>query len=111
MSLNKEQVSRFEAAAHWYKKASGKISKRYYRGVRQKKETRYAEVVVSASELTEEIDKRYKLVLKGECGIDEFKEAISDWFYKVKNGMDAVDLAAREAGEPWCDFYDEREEE
>lgn len=111
MSLSNEQIETFKGVAHWYNKASGKIARRYHRGIRQKKEVRYAEVVASAIQETDEIEKRYKLVLDGKCTMDQFKEAISDWFYKVKNGMDAVDLAAREAGEPWCDFYDEREEE
>lgn len=109
MSLNNEQIQTFKDVAHWYNKASGKIARRYHNGIRQQKETRYAEVVASAIQETDEIEKRYKLVLDGNCTIDQFKEAVADWFYKVKNGMDAVDVAARKAGEPWCDFYDERE--
>lgn len=110
MSLNTEELARFEAASQWYNKAVGKISKRYYRGVHQKKETRYAEAVAAATLETEEIDIRYQMVLNGACTIDQFKDAIADWFYKVKKGMDAVDVAARKAGEPWCDFYDKRKE-
>lgn len=108
MTLNEKQLEQFTAVSHWYEKASGKISKRYYRGIGQKKETRYAEAVVSASLETEEIDKRYKMVLEGTCSIDQFKKAVSDWFFKVKKGMDEVDIAARKAGEPWCDYEDNR---
>jgi len=110
MSLNADQLERFEAASHWYNKAVGKIANRYHRGIQQKKETRYAEVVASATLETEEIDIRYQMVLNGACNIDQFKDAIADWFYKVKKGMDAVDVAARKDGEPWCDFYDKRQE-
>ena len=110
MSLNTEELIRFEEASHWYKKAVGKIANRYQRGIRQEKEVRYAEAVATATLESEEIDIRYQMVLNGACTIDQFKDAIADWFYKVKKGMDAVDMAARAAGEPWCDLYDKRHE-
>lgn len=111
MSLNTEQVQSFAKASFWYNKTVGKIAKRYQRGIGQEKEARYARAVAEAMQETEEIDRRYKQVLGGTCSVDHFKQAVSDWFYKVKNGMDAVDKAAKEAGEPWCDFHDKREEE
>jgi len=110
MSFNTEELIRFEEASHWYNKAVGKIAKRYHRGILQEKEFRYADVVASATLETEEIDIRYQMVLNGACTIDQFKDAIADWFYKVKKGMDAVDVDARKRGEKWCDFYDKREE-
>lgn len=111
MSLNTEQLESFEQVSFWYNKTAGKIAKRYYRGVGQEKELRYAQAVALAVPETEEIDRRYKQVLGGTCSVDHFKQAVSDWFYKVKNEMDAVDKEARKAGELWCDYHDKRQEE
>ena len=108
MSLNKEQTEKLGRASYWYNKTAEKISRRYHRGIGQKKEERYARVLVEASEDNEEIDIRFKQVLKGTCSIDHFKQSISDWFFKVKNGWDAVDKEARKAKEPWCDYEDKR---
>lgn len=109
MSLNTEQLESFEKASFWYNRAVGKISRKYHRGIEQEKESRYAEVVAAAIQEREEIDRRYKQVLSGTCSVDHFKQSISDWFYKVKRGMDDVDKAARKAGEPWCDLEYKRE--
>jgi len=111
MNLNTEQLESFEKVSFWYNKAVGKIAKRYHRGIGQDKEARYAKAVALAIEETEEIDRRYSQVLGGACSVDHFKQSVSDWFYKVKNGMDAVDKAAKEAKEPWCDYHDERKKE
>lgn len=111
MSLNTEQLKLFAKASFWYNKTVGKIAKRYHRGIGQDKEARYARAVAYAIQETDEIDRRYKQVLSGDCSVDHFKQAVSDWFYKVKNEMDAIDKAARKAGEPWCDFHDKRQED
>ncbi len=111
MSLNTEQLELFEKASFWYNKAAGKIAKRYHKGIAQKKEARYAKAVALAIEETDEIDRRYKQVLGGTCSVAHFKKAISAWFHKVKNEMDAVDKEARKTGEPWCDYHDKKEED
>ena len=92
--LNEGQLERFGEVSHWYEKAVGKIAKRYARGVKQNKESRYAEAVAKALEETEEIDEKYHKVINGECTVEEFKESISKWFYKVKEGMDEADIGA-----------------
>ena len=92
--LNEEQLVRFKEAANWYGKAVGKITKRYARGIGQNKENRYAEAVAKAIEETEEIDEKYRKVIDGDCTVEEFKESISKWFYKVKEGMDEADIGA-----------------
>jgi len=107
-TLNEEQISRFNDAIHWYEKATDKIAKRYAKGIPQKKEQRYAEAVAVATEETEEIEEYYKKVLSGDCAVEEFKERIKIWFFKVRDGMNDVDAAAREAKEPWCDYEDKR---
>ena len=105
-TLNKKELKKFKEATRWYEKASNKIAKKYHKGIGQEKEKRYAEAVALATEETRKIDERYKEVISGDCTVECFKEAVSDWFYKVKEGMDAIDAEAREAGEPFCDYED-----
>jgi len=109
-TLNEEQIGLFHKALHWYEKATNKISRRYARGIQQGKSVLYAEAVALAVPETEEIETRYKKVLSGDCSISKFKEAISEWFYKVKEKMDEADTSEREPGKNlWCDYKDERE--
>lgn len=86
-SLNSNQVCRFEEALHWYEKATEKIARRY-----NKEEEIYAKPVALALDLSLEIDRSFKKVLNGESTVGEFKEIISAWFYKVKEGMDEADI-------------------
>ena len=75
----------------------------------QDKGSLYAEAVALAIPETDEIENRYKKVLSGDCAISEFKEAVSDWFYKVKNRMDEIDKSERESGNnPWWGYEDNR---
>lgn len=90
--FNKEQLAKFKEVAYWYEKAVSKITKRYARGVEQNKESRYAEAVAKAIGETEEIDERYQKAIDGNCTVEEFKESVSKWFYKVKEGMDDADI-------------------
>jgi len=109
-TLNEVQVDLFSKALHWYEKATKKIVKRYARGMGQGKRALYSEAVALAAPETEEIGKLYKEVLSGDCSVPKFKEAISVWFYKVKEKMDAIDISEREPGKNlWCDYEDNRE--
>lgn len=107
-TLSDEQISRFKDAIHWYEKATDKIAKRYAKGIPQKKEQRYAEAVAKAIGETDKIEERYNKVLSGDGTIGEFKKAIKIWFFKVRDCMNGIDKAAREAKEPWCDYEDNR---
>jgi len=97
--LNEEQLKRFKEAVHWFEKATDKIAARYHRGCKQGKDRLYTEVVAGARVETEAIDEHYLKFLDGECTVEEFKEKIKIWFFKVKDGMDAADADFKQTRE------------
>lgn len=107
-TLNDEQIKIFHDVLHWYEKATDKIVKRFAKGIPQEKEIRYSKVVAGAIGETKEIEECYQKVLNGGCTVGDFKGKVEAWFYKVRNGMNDVDRAARKAKEPWCDYEDDR---
>lgn len=90
-NLNKEQYSKFEEAVHWYEKASRKIVKRFARGVSKGKESLYSKTIALAIDESSNIDVFYKKLLEGEGTVEEFKDVVGVWFYKVKEGFDKDD--------------------
>lgn len=90
-NLNKEQYEKFEEASHWYEKAGRKIVRRFARGVAKGKEMLYSKTIALAIEESNNVDVFYKKLLVGECTVEEFKDVVGVWFYKVKKGFDKDD--------------------
>lgn len=90
-NLNKEQYAKFEEAIHWYEKAGRKIVKRFSRGVSQGKEALYSKSIALAIEESNNVDVYYQKFLEGKGTVEEFKEVVGVWFYKVKEGFDKDD--------------------
>ena len=55
------------------------------------KEALYSKTIALAIEESNDVDVFYKKFLEGKCTVEEFKETVGVWFYKVKEGLDQDD--------------------